>query len=328
MDAPELGFFQRHGRKLWWLHSAYALGLGAFVVTFAQRGYRHARWLTLSLLLAWALIVVLFRVQKLDGAKAKVGFYAATYVLKNLFQGMLFFLLPFYWNSATPGAGNRWFVVFLGACTLLATLDLVFDRVLMRWRVLASSYYVVALFAVLNLALPTIWPMAAVWSLVLAGGVAVVGFWTLQFGLRPLRQPLAALALGLLVVAGAASAYAARRVVPPVPLRLATGAVGPASQWDGTRLKLQVTSLDRSLMREMVAVTAVDGAAEGFVHVWRHDGTEVHREALELLDLGDGRFKSDLAAAALPVDPSGVWSVDVETAHGQLVGRLLFQVTR
>jgi hypothetical protein len=35
-------FVDKHGRKLWWLHSAYALVLGACVVAFAQKGFLHA----------------------------------------------------------------------------------------------------------------------------------------------------------------------------------------------------------------------------------------------------------------------------------------------
>ncbi|MDB5219614.1 MAG: putative rane protein, partial [Myxococcaceae bacterium] len=41
-------FMKTHGRKLWWLHSAYALGLGITVVTFAQKGFDHARWLAVT----------------------------------------------------------------------------------------------------------------------------------------------------------------------------------------------------------------------------------------------------------------------------------------
>jgi hypothetical protein len=50
-------FLREHGRRLWWLHSAYALGIGAGVVAFAQRGFDHARWLAVSLGLAWVLVV-------------------------------------------------------------------------------------------------------------------------------------------------------------------------------------------------------------------------------------------------------------------------------
>src|SRR5258708_13231388 len=54
-------FLDAHGRKLWWLHSLYALALGAGVVAFAQQGFEHARWLAVSLGFAWLLVVLVFR---------------------------------------------------------------------------------------------------------------------------------------------------------------------------------------------------------------------------------------------------------------------------
>jgi hypothetical protein len=54
-------FLRDHGRKLWWLHSAYALALGAGVVAFAHKGFEHARWLAVSLGVTWMLVVLVFR---------------------------------------------------------------------------------------------------------------------------------------------------------------------------------------------------------------------------------------------------------------------------
>jgi hypothetical protein len=98
-------FLRDHGRKLWWMHSVYALALGGGVVVFARRGFDHARWLAVSLGLAWLLVVLVFRLFSSGGqmrafdaadAKTRIHFYVMTYALKNLYQGMLFFLLPFY----------------------------------------------------------------------------------------------------------------------------------------------------------------------------------------------------------------------------------------
>src|SRR5438105_2372466 len=92
---------KQHGRKLWWLHSAYALGLGISVVVFAQKGFDHARWLAVSLGAAWLLVVFFFRIHgsgkaqsnvSLSPTKHRVRFFAMTYAMKNLYQGMLFFL--------------------------------------------------------------------------------------------------------------------------------------------------------------------------------------------------------------------------------------------
>lgn len=334
--GPLRALLAKHHRKLWWLHSFYALGLGVFVVIFAQRGYQYARWLTLSLVAIWLILLTTFRIvgsgraQKLDDPKLKLRFLVMTYLLKNLYQTMLFFLLPFYWRTATIDAGNRWFVVGLALCTVLATLDLVFDRVLMRWRLVASVYYVMALFSCLNLAIPALWPMPASWSLLLAAFVSTVAFWTLHVPVRTLRQPkmlgLLALTAGLSVL----SAWACRRVVPPVPLNLMHAAVGPTLQGDG-RLTYEVSALHSSVMRDTIAVTDVftpAGAGEAFVHVWRLDGHEMLRLNPEVDQVTPQRLRlrSSLRKSQLPRDKAGVWTIDVETDGGQLVGRFGFAV--
>ena len=131
------GFFKRHHTKLWWIHSAYALALGALVATFAQEGFENARWLVLTVVATWILAMLVFRFfgagsrRKLDTTGSKLRFYAMTYFLKNLYQGMLFFLLPFYWKSATWGEANGYFLVVLGVCAFLSTMDVIFDNFLM-----------------------------------------------------------------------------------------------------------------------------------------------------------------------------------------------------
>ena len=138
VDEPRPGFFGRirqwfhdnHG-KLFWIHSLYALGLGAFVATFASKGLGYARWLVLLLIGAWIMIVAIFRLhgtgaeqkQKVTTTGQKVRFLAMTYVLKNLYQGMLFFLLPFYWKTAVSDGPTMWFLVLLGVTAFLSTMD-------------------------------------------------------------------------------------------------------------------------------------------------------------------------------------------------------------
>ncbi|MEZ4470698.1 MAG: DUF5924 family protein [bacterium] len=330
-------FLARHHKKLWWLHSAYALGLGVFIITFAARGLLYVRWILLFVVAAWLISLLVFRVagsgrhQKLETPVEKLRFLVMTYVLKNLYQGMLFFLLPFYWQTATAGTAGFGFLVLLAACTLLATLDVVFDRVLMRWRLLASLYYGMALFACLNLAIPALLLVPAVWSLSLAAVGATIGFWTLHFRPRHLRRPVVAAVFGATLFAAWGAAWLVRRAIPPVPLTLAHAAVGPDILVDG-RLAYEVTALHESLMQQMVAVTDVQtlvDAGEEFVHVWRRNGTEIlrltpSRTAVE----GDRvRLRSRLLRAQLPSHRAGPWTVDVETQHGQLIGRFGFRVS-
>jgi hypothetical protein len=335
-------FTKKHGRKLWWIHSTYALGLGITVVTVAQKGFDHARWLAVSVVAAWLLVVVFFRVHgsgreqaHIAGstAKVKLGFFAMTYALKNLYQGMLFFLLPFYWKSTTFGSLNTWFVLLLGACALLSTFDIVFDRVVIRFRALASVFHAVALFGCLNLVVPALFPNTrTLVSLLTAAGVSTIAFWSIHVRASTLRDrrwlatAIASVGLSLGIV------YAARGAIPPVPMYLAHGAVGPIVLPDG-RLGMEVSELHPSVIDKLIAITDVvvpGGKGDRLYHAWRHDGREVQR-SLEGTSRVDGpkgtvRLRSALTGRELPPNLVGSWCVDVETEDGQLVGRVAFTV--
>ncbi|MBX3192190.1 MAG: DUF2914 domain-containing protein [Labilithrix sp.] len=337
-------FTKEHGRKLWWLHSAYALGLGVTVVVFAQKGFEHARWLAVSIGAAWMLVVFFFRVFGSGRAqahhhtsKAKLRFFAMTYALKNLYQGMLFFLLPFYWKSTSFGSPNSWFVVLLGACALLSTLDIVFDRVVFRFRALASIFHGVALFGCLNLVVPALFPdTRTLVSLLVASAITVLGFWTihLDFVMLKSRRWIALFVASLGALLGAA--YAGRTAIPPVPMYVAHGAVGPIVLADG-RLGMEVRDLHPSVIDKLIAITDVvvpGGKGDRLLHVWRHDGHEVHRASESTmhdasavpLDKGMIRLRSGLTGGQLPSRLVGSWTVDVETQDGQIVGRVSFTV--
>ncbi len=336
-------FLDRHASKLWWLHSLYALGLGSFVVMYAQQGFDHARWLTVSLGAGWIVLLLFFRVygtgerQKLrmaKGTRAKVSFYVMTYVLKNLYQGMLFFLLPFYWRTATLDASTKWFCVLLAILALLSTLDVVFDHYLMRWKTLASIVYYVILFACLNLVIPALLPNTrSLLTLMLAAAVSTVVFWTMHVPLRALTRPTPVIAFMVSVASATGAAYFGRRAIPPVPMHIASGAVGPRVLDDG-RLAMHVSRVHESLIQEMHTLTDVitpGGRGDRLYHVWRHQGLEVQRGRVEPSGdppKGTVRLRSTLRSFNLPTDMTGSWSVDVVTEDDQLVGRVSFVVIR
>ncbi len=342
-------FLRDHGHKLWWLHSVYALALGMGVVAFARKGFDHARWLAVSLGLAWLLVVLFFRVfepgahgapgstrwEALDtvDTKKRVQFYVMTYALKNLYQGMLFFLLPFYWKSTTFDAANGWFVLLLAACAVLSTIDIVFDRVLMRWRVLASVFHGITLFGCLNLVIPALFPdTRTLYSLLAAAGITVIGFWTLHVTGRVLRKPIYIGVFAASVAAGLGLVYGVRAAIPPVPMYVSSAAVGPKQLADG-RLAMEVKTLHPSVIKELIAVTDVvvpGGKGDSLRHRWMQAGREIHRSSEETSRIqgpkGVVRLRSSLTENDLPKDLTGQWSVDVETEDGQLVGRAEFAV--
>jgi hypothetical protein len=333
-------FVDRHGRKLWWLHSAYALILGACVVAFAQKGFLHARWLAVSVGLAWLLVVLFFRKFGPSAAepwaekRSKIRFFVMTYALKNLYQGMLFFLLPFYWKSATVDAPNLGFVLLLGACAVVSTLDLVFDRVLLRVRVLASIFHALTLFACIDLVVPALFPSTrTIVTLLVSAALTVVSFWTIHVRASSMRKRTNLAFLALSLAGGMSLVYFGRALIPPVPMHLSSAAVGPEVLPDG-RLAMEVRSLNQAVITHLLAVTDVvvpGGQGDRLLHVWRHDGVAVHRatEDTSRVPGPDGavRLRSDLTGEELPARLAGKWSVDVETDDGQLVGRTWFVVT-
>ncbi|MEI8259781.1 MAG: DUF5924 family protein, partial [Deltaproteobacteria bacterium] len=284
-------FFKRHGHKLWWLHSAYALTLGTCVVMFARKGYDHARWLAVSVGLAWLLVVFFFRLfgsgtreqsYSTAASTGKLRFLVMTYVLKNLYQGMLFFLLPFYWQSATLTSAHAGYIGVVGACALLSTMDVVFDRFVMRWRVLASMFHAFILFGTLNLILPAFLPtLDTLATLCAAAGISMAAFWTLHVPFSAFRNRWFVMVFLASIAGSAAVASLARRAVPPVPLYLDHGAVGPAVLPDG-RLTMEVQRVNRAVLVDLVAVTdvmALAGRNDRLSHVWRQNGAEVFRVA-------------------------------------------------
>jgi hypothetical protein len=335
-------FFARHGHLLWWLHSAYAMTFGTIVMMYASKGYDNARWMVVLLGLGWVVLVLFFRLfgtgtgqkEKIRDTKAKVRFYVMTLVLKNLYQSMLFFLLPFYYKSATFDAPNRFFVYVLGVLAMLSTVDVVFDQFLMRWKAPASIVYFFILFACLNLVLPALFPdTRTLITLLSAAAVAAVVFFTMHVPVKNLLRPLYLLALLAFVGTSVAAAYYGRRVVPPVPMHVVDGAVGPSLLPDG-RLTMHVSKLHVSLIEEMHGLTDIlipGGHGDHLFHIWRHEGVIVQQGHVSPggdPPAGTVRLRSTLEAQNLPGEITGAWSIDVVTDDDQLVGRVEFEVTR
>jgi hypothetical protein len=329
-------WIKAHSRLLWWVHSFYALAVGLGVLLFAGQGFEHARVLSVSVAAAWLLVVLFFRFRTPHSVVSPkpqgLAFFAVTYVLKNLYQGMLFFLLPFYFKSATGDSANFVIVCVLGAFALLSTLDVVFDRVLMRFPILGSLFHGFTLFACLNLVVPALLPdTRTLTSECVAGALAVLSFITIHVRRSWTNKPAFFVAVPVAMALGAFGVYQVRGFLPPVPMHLSHAAVGPSVREDGA-LTMEVTALDARSLQRMVAVTDVvlpAGKGDRFVHVWRLNDHVVQTvDELSRVPGAQGgvRLRSMLYNIPKAKSSNGKWSVDVETADGQLIGRTRFDV--
>jgi hypothetical protein len=224
-------------------------------------------------------------------------------------------------------------VILIGVCALLSTLDIVFDRVVFRFRALASVFHGVAIFGCLNVVVPALVPdTRTLYSLLIATGITVAAFWTIHVSLATLKDRRFLLLFLVSAAAALGVVYEGRTAIPPVPMYLSRGAVGPIVLPDG-RLGMVVHELHPSVIDKLIAITDIvvpGGKGDRLVHVWRHDGTEVQRanETTSRVDgpTGTVRLRSGLSGRDLPKRLVGDWAVDVETQDGQLVGRVSFIV--
>jgi hypothetical protein len=138
------------------------------------------------------------------------------------------------------------------------------------------------------------------------------------------------LLLGLTLALGAGG-WLARIWVPPATLWLSevavTAELDDQSRSPGKGLKqLSVAQLRNHGLYAYTAISAPRGLDERIYHVWRHEGKEVERIAL---DIHGGRKKGYRAwthKQNFPEQVVGRWQVQVLTEAGQMIGVLRFQV--
>jgi hypothetical protein len=315
--------------RRWGVSAASLIG-GLLALFVFRRELPHARWIIGYLLLLWLLFALTVQVREaFETSKAgRLALGAADYTIQSLYHGILLVLLPAYWASTTVDAPNVVFIVLLVALVLLATFDPWYQAAVKRLPVVTDVFFVVSLFAALNVALPLV-GVPPVRALLLSAWLAVVG---LAPALKRSRRWPWRQALGVTAAAGlgvAMLAFLGRAGIPPAPLFLARATLarevvaGEPVAPLGSRLGLDD-------LRGLVAFTAVHapaGLRQPVAHVWRREGRVV--SVVPLSPVHGGRregFRTFSRKTVTPADPWGRWSVDVVTDSGQLIGRLRFRV--
>ena len=211
--------WDKHARLLWALHSAWALISGVAVLILAHNRHGFARWVVLFLALTWGSTLFVSRVA---GTSSLLRFAhgLVSYLTRVMYQETLFFLIPFYFYSATVRSWNFFFVVLLAALAVLSCFDMLFDRLLREHRWFAIGFFAFVSFSALQLFLPLLLRTRIENSEVLAAAIAYLAAFALARRWRDLadgRRLAAAAVVFALVLAGV---YIVRPLLPPVPLRM------------------------------------------------------------------------------------------------------------
>ncbi len=289
------------------------------------------RWGLVSIGAVWAsslALPALLSAGWLVAARKEAARRLVLWAQKWLLQGLAFFLLPLYHRSAVYTPGQTAFMALLAAAALAATIDVVYDDVVAPRRPLHGSLLAFITFATVNVTLPMVWRTGGLWSLGASGLLATAVFVSFVATTGPDRTfgraaLVGALFLGLVTLG--------RPAVPPAPLRLVSAHVGRALAPNGLDVASPLRSLPAGEGGPLVAVAAVfapAGLDEGVRHVWSLDGRILFRS--RVIGISGGRragFRSRSGLTVGRLVPGQRLRLDVETAHGQLVGRTELEVT-
>src|SRR5690606_17896058 len=159
------------------------------------------------------------------------------YLNKNFYQQLLFFVLPIYAMSTTWDSPNVLYLLVLGTCAVLSTLDIIYDRHVAVQRPLTAGFFAVTLFAGVAAALPLLKGIPPETAVRAAGVAAAVGIVSLFLTERRVDWQRSWFVAGAMLLVLAWVVEYGRVLVPPTPLRLTTAIFGV--QFDRNTLVMQ-----------------------------------------------------------------------------------------
>ncbi len=312
-----------------WLLPGASFIAGWIGFIMVQRGEALARVIAFLALLGWVWLLIEPWVRRLlERRKPRMGNFVVNFVSQSLQQELLFFSLPLVIGATQPDAGQIAFTTIVALAALISTIDPIYERYVATraarrlmfhafcsWiaalvvlpmvmllpleRALPVSLVAVTLWLLVTLPLSLYslrsWPTRTIW---VAGVVFVpLLIWELRGQL-----PAAGLA-----VTEARITQSVEQLTPGPPLR-----------------RLARADLERGVIA-FAAIRAPAGLAQEVIFEWRHNGER--ERIVERIQGGNaGGFRTYSRKYVFPLDPVGVWTVDVLTPQEQLLQRLQFVV--
>jgi len=310
----------------------FASGLASFLLV--KRQAELAQVLALVMLVSWLWLILenILRESIARRFGLELPEPLLRYATQMIHQESLFFVLPFFFITTTWNSGQVLFSGLLALAALVAIIDPLYYKWLANRRWLFLAYHTFTLFALLLTALPIIFKLTTPQSYQLALAAAVVlSFPSLFTAISAQRWWRWLILAGLMVVLGGGG-WLARIWVPPATLWMTEVAVSSemndAQRAPVNPLKtLSDAQLHQQGLYAYTAINAPRGLNERIYHVWRHNGREIDRIAL---DIHGGRKKGYRAwthKQNFPAKSVGRWQVQVLTEAGQMIGVLRFKVT-
>ena len=316
-----------------WGISIGSLALGLATLFVFRRGLPHVGWIVGYMLLLGLVVAILAEARvPLEERGRGLVVSAAEYTIQTLYHNLLLFVLPAYWASATLTSPNVIFVVGVALGALITAIDPLYSALGRQYRWLKHGLLAFSIFAALNVALPLVGVrpgVALVGSAALAGLALAPAFRGTGMGWPGgLVRATTAAFIGISLV------WIGRVVVPPAPVFLAAKQVArdvrelePVDAIDGPIPAATVVEWGGAVAA-YTAVHAPAGLRDTIEHVWWKNGRVIARVRLSPVEGGRAQgFRTWSRKSDLGTPLEGDYAVDVQTASGQLIGRLTFTVT-
>jgi len=214
-------FHDRYARLFWALHSAWALISGIAVLVLAHNRYGFLRWVVLFIALTWGSTLFFSRLAIGESSRAmRFAQSVVSYLTRVMYQETLFFLIPFYFYSATFPSWNFLYVIALAAFAVLSCFDMLFDRLLREHRWFSTGFFAFVSFSALQFFLPLLLRTRIDNSEYLAAAISFIAALALARRLNDLREKRRLIVIAVAFAAVMIGIPLFRPFLPPVPLRL------------------------------------------------------------------------------------------------------------
>jgi hypothetical protein len=307
-------------------------GIASFILVDRQEGL--ATWIAVVMLLSWLWLMVESSAMVLFTKvfKRQIPSGLLRYGTQMIHQESLFFVLPFFFITTTWNSAQAVFTGLLGAAGLISIIDPLYYKWLAPRRWLFMALHTLTLFAALLTALPIIVHLTTAQSYKLSLGIAMLLSFPSLISAFPVTswRRGAGVVAAILVIGGAG--WLLRSWVPPATLWLTEVAVSTDFDNKNRTPGDSVTQVSASQVRNsgLYAYTSINaprGLDERIYHVWRHNGKEVDRIALDIHGGRKEGYRAWTHKRNFPADAVGNWQVRVLTEDGQMIGVLRFEVT-
>jgi hypothetical protein len=316
-----------------WVMPLYGFVSGLASFFLVKRQAEFAKVIAILMLVTWLWLALenLLSQQLARRFGLQIPPWLLRFATQMVHQQSLFFVLPFFALTTAWDSGQLVFTGLLGLCALIAILDPLYFNWLAPRRWLYLAFHSLTLFAVLLTALPIILHQTTAQSYQWALLASVLLSFPSLLGTLKINRWWRWLALPGLSLALLGAGWLARPWVPPATLWLSEVVVSAqmnASQRAPGQAREQLSSaqLQQQGLYAYTAINAPRGLTERIYHVWRHNGKEVDRIALDIQGGTKAGYRAWSHKQNFPAEPSGKWRVDVITDGGQTLGVLRFTV--